>query len=68
MSSVDFIDPIRDDSYAELVAAAPGSEIFHDRLWLELLRDEYGYEIGACCVRDGEGSRPRSPSPGSRAG
>jgi Acetyltransferase (GNAT) domain len=54
VSSVDFIDPIRDDSYAELVASAPGSEIFHDRLWLELLRDEYGYEIGACCVRDGE--------------
>jgi CelD/BcsL family acetyltransferase involved in cellulose biosynthesis len=54
VSSVDFIDPIHDDAYAELVASAPGSEIFHDRLWLELLRDEYGYEIGACCVRDGD--------------
>jgi len=53
VSSVDFIDPLRDDSYAELVASAGDAEIFHDPLWLELLRDEYGYEIGACAVRDG---------------
>ena len=54
MSSVHFIDPLRDDAYAELVASAPAAEIFHDPLWLELLRDEYGYEVGACAVRDGE--------------
>jgi hypothetical protein len=53
VSSVHFIDPLRDDAYAGLVASAAEAEIFHDRLWLELLREEYGYEIGACAVRDG---------------
>ncbi len=54
MRKTELIDPILDPGYAELVAGAEGTEIFHDRLWLELLRDEYGYEIGACCVRDDE--------------
>ncbi|HEY0279739.1 MAG TPA: GNAT family N-acetyltransferase [Solirubrobacterales bacterium] len=54
MSSVEFIDPLRDDGYAALAASAPDAKIFHDRLWLELLRDEYDYEIGACVVREGD--------------
>ena len=51
MRTINFIDPIDSPEWAQLVASAPNAEIFHDPLWLELLRDEYGYEIGACCVR-----------------
>lgn len=51
MRRTELIDPFLDPGYAELVATAQGAEIYHDLLWLELLRDEYGYEIGACCVR-----------------
>ena len=54
MRRTELIDPFLDPGYAELVATGQGAEIFHDLLWLELLRDEYGYEIGACCVRDDE--------------
>jgi len=54
MRRTELIDPFLDPGYAALVADGQGAEIFHDRLWLELLREEYGYEIGACCVRDDE--------------
>ena len=54
MRRTELIDPFLDPGYAALVADGQGAEIFHDLLWLELLRDEYGYEIGACCVRDDE--------------
>jgi CelD/BcsL family acetyltransferase involved in cellulose biosynthesis len=49
--TIDFIDPLGSPDWADLVSASPTAEIFHDPLWLELLRAEYGYEIGACCVR-----------------
>jgi CelD/BcsL family acetyltransferase involved in cellulose biosynthesis len=54
MRRTELIDPFSDPGYAALVADGQGAEIFHDPLWLELLRDEYGYEIGACCVRRNE--------------
>lgn len=52
MRKTELIDPILDPGYAALIADGQDADIFHDRLWLELLRDEYGYEIGACVVRD----------------
>ncbi|HEY2479047.1 MAG TPA: GNAT family N-acetyltransferase [Solirubrobacterales bacterium] len=55
MGSVEFINPLESPSWAEFVAAAPTSEIFHDPRWLELLRAQYGYEISACCVRGAGG-------------
>lgn len=54
MRRTELIDPFLDPGYAELVATGQGAEIFHDLLWLKLLRDEYGYEIGACAVRRDE--------------
>jgi CelD/BcsL family acetyltransferase involved in cellulose biosynthesis len=54
MRKPELIDPFTDPAYEALVTSSPDAEIFHDRLWLELLRDEYGYEIGALAVRDGE--------------
>lgn len=50
MRTVEFIDPIESPRWAEFVAASPSSEVFHHPRWLALLRDQYGYEISACCV------------------
>jgi len=46
----ELIDPLEDARWADLVATSPTAEIFHDPLWLALLRDEYGYELSASCV------------------
>lgn len=61
MRSVELIDPIGDPSWAEFVAASPTSEIFHHPRWLELLRDQYSYEIKACCVRGEDGIEAALP-------
>jgi CelD/BcsL family acetyltransferase involved in cellulose biosynthesis len=49
------IDPIADRAWMRLIEASPSAEVFHHPLWLELLRSQYGYELGACCVGNGGG-------------
>lgn len=61
MTSVEFIEPIESQAWAELVDAAPTAEVFHHPRWLELLRAQYGYEFSACCVRGAEGIEAALP-------
>ncbi len=49
------IDPIADPAWRELIEASPSAEVFHHPLWLELLHEQYGYELGACCIPNGKG-------------
>ncbi|HEY0319295.1 MAG TPA: GNAT family N-acetyltransferase [Solirubrobacterales bacterium] len=49
------IDPISDPEWLVLLDESPGAEIFHHPAWLDLLRSQYGYAVGACCVRNGNG-------------
>src|SRR5438105_339424 len=59
------LDPIADGRWGALVANAADACIFHHPSWLELLRDQYGYRMLACCVldgADGEGA-PRAGLP-----
>lgn len=53
MPATDFLDPLTDPRWSELVASSPSAEVFHHPRWLELLRSQYGYEVRGCCVRDG---------------
>ncbi len=48
------IDPIEDSAWLEFIEACPGATAFHHPAWLELLRRQYGYEIEACCVKEGD--------------
>lgn len=61
VAAVEFIEPIESPSWAELVDAAPTAEIFHHPRWLGLLRDQYGYEFSACCVRGEHGIEAALP-------
>ncbi len=49
------IDPISDGEWLAFVGNSPSAEIFHHPLWLDLLRSQYGYEIQACCIGNGDG-------------
>lgn len=49
------VDPLADREWLELVETSPSAEVFHHPRWLQLLRDQYGYEIDACCVANGSG-------------
>ena len=46
------LDPIEDPRWTEFLAAAPQASIFHHPAWLALLREQYGYQLMACCVTD----------------
>jgi len=48
------IEPIGDPAWLSFVEASPGAVVFHHPRWLGLLRQQYGYEIQACCI---EGER-----------
>ena len=50
----ELVDPLEDARWARLVAGAPGALVFHTPAWLRLLRRQYGYELAAWCVRDGD--------------
>jgi CelD/BcsL family acetyltransferase involved in cellulose biosynthesis len=50
-----FIDPVGEPDWLALVDGSPSGEIFHHPRWLELLREQYGYEFRACCVENGNG-------------
>jgi CelD/BcsL family acetyltransferase involved in cellulose biosynthesis len=49
------IDPIADPAWVGLLQRSPSAEVFHHPRWLELLRSQYGYEFGACCIANGGG-------------
>jgi Acetyltransferase (GNAT) domain len=49
------IDPIAEPDWLALIAGSPSGEIFHHPRWLELLREQYGYEVQAWCVENGNG-------------
>lgn len=55
MSSKQLLDPIADPQWLAFVEGNPSAEVFHHPRWLELLRDQYGYELEACCVANGNG-------------
>jgi CelD/BcsL family acetyltransferase involved in cellulose biosynthesis len=55
MASARLIDPIADREWLEFVERSPSAEVFHHPRWLELLREQYGYELSACCVGNGNG-------------
>lgn len=46
------IDPITDRSWEDLRARAGGGTIFEHPGWLQLLRQQYGYDISAWCLTD----------------
>jgi CelD/BcsL family acetyltransferase involved in cellulose biosynthesis len=50
------VDPIADPEWLTFLERSPAATVFHHPHWLELLRSQYGYELQACCVRDGGGS------------
>ncbi len=50
---VAILDPRSDERWAGLVSTASDASVFHHPSWLELLHGQYGYEIQACCVVDG---------------
>jgi CelD/BcsL family acetyltransferase involved in cellulose biosynthesis len=43
----ELVDPIADQRWLELLGRSPAAGPFHHPLWLELLRDQYGYAIAA---------------------
>jgi len=47
---VRLIDPIADPEWLALAERSPAAEAFHHPLWLELLHEQYDYEMRACCV------------------
>lgn len=49
------IDPVADRRWAELVARAPNAGVFHQPLWLALIRDCYRYPMTAVCLEDAAG-------------
>jgi CelD/BcsL family acetyltransferase involved in cellulose biosynthesis len=48
------LDPRTDGGWESLVESAPEALVFHHPSWMRLLSDEYGYEIEAWTLRDGE--------------
>jgi len=55
MPQTRLIDPIADPEWLQLLERSPSAEVFHHPLWLQLLRDQYGYELSACCAGNGHG-------------
>lgn len=53
MRTVPSIDPISDPAWLAFLERSPSATVFHHPRWLELLREQYGYELYACCVEDG---------------
>jgi CelD/BcsL family acetyltransferase involved in cellulose biosynthesis len=49
------IDPLADPRWAVLAQRAPNATIFHDPLWLSLVRDCYRYPMSAVCLTDQDG-------------
>lgn len=60
-SEVRLLDPIADPEWLALVESSPAADAFHHPLWLGLLREQYGYELRACCVADRRGLRAGIP-------
>jgi CelD/BcsL family acetyltransferase involved in cellulose biosynthesis len=49
------IDPIADPEWLAFIEGSPTAEVFHHPRWLGLLRDQYGYQVQACCLANGNG-------------
>lgn len=50
----DVLDPRTDQRWESLVTTAPDALVFHHPSWMRLLSEEYGYEIEAWTLSDGE--------------
>jgi len=50
------VDPLADERWLALVRESAGAGPFHHPLWLELLRDQYGFGIDAVCVAHPDGT------------
>lgn len=55
MTAPTTIDPIADPRWATLVAASDAATPFHHPAWLTLLREQYGYDLIACCAEGPRG-------------
>jgi CelD/BcsL family acetyltransferase involved in cellulose biosynthesis len=51
MTEICLIDPIEDREWLFLLEGSASGQVFHHPAWLSLLREQYGYEFRACCVR-----------------
>jgi hypothetical protein len=51
----ELVDPVADQRWLELLARSPAAGPFHHRLWLELLRGQYGYPIALVGVAQADG-------------
>jgi CelD/BcsL family acetyltransferase involved in cellulose biosynthesis len=68
------VDPLADPRWAKLTRTAQNATIFHDPLWLSLVRDCYRYPMSAVCLTDSDGelaaglpiATVRSPFTGTR--
>jgi CelD/BcsL family acetyltransferase involved in cellulose biosynthesis len=49
------LDPTTDPAWSSFIESCPSASIFHHPAWLRLLRDQYGYELTAICIRDQRG-------------
>jgi len=49
------VDPHRDPQWEDLRIRAGGGTIFEHPRWLQLLHDQYGYEMSAWCLADDTG-------------
>jgi CelD/BcsL family acetyltransferase involved in cellulose biosynthesis len=50
------LEPIEEPRWREFVEGADGASVFHHPRWLSLLREQYGYQLSACCLADSEGT------------
>jgi CelD/BcsL family acetyltransferase involved in cellulose biosynthesis len=46
------VDPIADLAWRSFIERSNQGSIFHHPSWMGMLRDQYGYDFYACCVRD----------------
>jgi len=50
------LDPLSDPAWRAFLDRSPDASIFHHPAWLQLLHDQYGYEVqGHCVTEEGRG-------------
>jgi hypothetical protein len=48
------LDPLTDPRWEAFVTAASDALVFHHPAWLELVRDQYGYDLRAWALVEGD--------------
>lgn len=54
MTDVHSIAPLTDERWDRYVRSHDGSDVFHSPAWLRVLRDTYGFALGAKMIIDGD--------------